>query len=270
MTSAEKTIQMLTAGLRNFFEQTKGQKAVIGLSGGVDSAVTFALSVKAIGKERVIPVLLPFSPFSSEQNINDAKMLADLLQVPYRVIFLDDFVAPFQKNLSEAEKKHVLGNILARLRMTVLYAIANAENGMVLGTCNKTETLLGYETKFGDGGADISVIGDLWKTEVWEVARALSLPETFITKTPSAELWEGHTDEGELGFSYAQADEILQKFEKKESGAETPQREKIMMLIKKNAHKNIGIPVLKKEEVLLPKDKKRRYCREVFSLNHEL
>jgi NAD+ synthase len=247
MNSSKNVLEALVHGLQVFMHNTNAEKAIIGLSGGVDSAVTFSIAVRAIGAQKVIPVLLPFSPFSSEQNINDAKMLTEMQGAPHRLLFLDDFIHAFQKNLPETQNKHVLGNVLARLRMTILYSIANAENGIVLGTCNKTETLLGYETKFGDGGSDVSVIGGLWKTEVWEIAKALSLPEIFITKTPSAELWENQTDEGELGFSYQEADSILQQWERGEILPDSPQVAKVLSLIEKNRHKNIGIPVLAKE-----------------------
>lgn len=236
----------LEKGLQDYFSSSSAKKVVVGLSGGVDSAVTFAIAVRALGKEKVIPVLLPFrlGEISSFQNFEDAKSLAESMGIAPRIIALDDFFAPYVLHLPEMQNTMVSGNTLARIRMTILFAMANKENGLVLGTCNKTEILLGYETKFGDGAADISVIGDLWKTEVWEMAKYLNLPEIFITKTPSAELFIGHTDEGELGFSYPEADEILQKIENGEEVEQTLSAQKIAMLIKRSEHKRVPTPVL--------------------------
>ncbi|MEI7510698.1 MAG: NAD(+) synthase [Candidatus Peregrinibacteria bacterium] len=238
----------LITGLHQYFQNSGAQKAIVGVSGGVDSAVTLSIAVRALGHSRVIPVLMPFQigKISSHENFEDAKNICALFHTTPRIFQLDDFFAPYEQNMPEMAQQMVTGNTLARIRMTILFALANAENGLVLGTCNKTEVLLGYETKFGDGAADISVLGDLWKTEVWEMAKELDLPEIFITKTPSAELFEGHTDEGELGFSYIQADNILQALENGEELEKTPTLERIQMLIKKSEHKRISIPVLPK------------------------
>ncbi len=238
----EKIADSLITGLRDFFAREHLGKAVIGISGGVDSAVTAQIAVKAIGKGNVSGLIMPYSKFSSPENLNDAKEVAVFLGLHHRVFFIDSFAEEFFKlqwiKTSPETSAMAKGNILARVRMVILYSWANMLNAAVLGTCNKTETLLGYETKFGDGASDVSVIGDLWKSEVWDLARYFKFPEKFITKKPSAELYEGQTDEGELGFTYAQADDILQKWEK---GEPLPNNDtvsaSILDKIKKSEHK---------------------------------
>lgn len=227
--------------LHDFFVSTGMKKAVIGISGGVDSALTLAIATKAIGKENIIGVCMPYKTgsVSSVQNLQDALMLCDALEVEKRTIELDDFAEPYIPFFSGM----AFGNTLARIRMTILFGIANQESGIVLGTCNKSEILLGYETKFGDGAADVSVIGNLWKTEVWEWAKYYQLPEIFITKAPSAELFEGHTDESEMGFSYQQGDAILQQIEK----GHIPEGEipkKIITMMRLSEHKRTFPPTL--------------------------
>ncbi len=239
-------LDSLIQGLQQYFYSSGAQKVIVGVSGGVDSAVTFAVAVQSLGKERVMPVLMPFQlgKISSFQNFQDAQNLCESFQIVPRIIPLDDFFAPYMIHLPEMNQQMVSGNTLARIRMTLLFGLANAENGLVLGTCNKTEVMLGYETKFGDGASDISVIGNLWKTEVWELAKELQIPEIFITKTPSAELFEGHTDEGELGFSYLEADRILRALENGEVLEKTPVVEKIKLLIHNSQHKRIPAYIL--------------------------
>ena len=143
-----------------------------------------------------------------------------------------------------------MGNLKARIRMSLLYFHANQMNRMVIGTGNKTELFLGYFTKYGDGGVDIEPIGELYKTEVWELSRMLGVPETLITKKPSAGLWAGQTDEAELGISYLKVDEVLKKLEQKEDpetiiktlGISVEQMNSVMSRIKKSEHKRNAPP----------------------------
>lgn len=128
--------------------------------------------------------------------------------------------------------------------MTLLFGYANTENALVLGTCNKTETMLGYETKFGDGAADVSIIGNLWKHEVYALAEEYNLPKRFSTKTPSAELQENHSDEEEMGFTYAQADSTLAKIENGETQFSLPIEQKIYALYLASHHKRSPLPTL--------------------------
>ncbi len=240
MTIAKRAI-FAEQQLYTFFKNTGVQKAIIGVSGGVDSALTLAIAAKALGAENILGVCMPYKlgSVSSSANLEDAQNLCAQLKIEYQTIFLDTFAKPYEEMFSGM----AFGNTLARIRMTILFGLANQQNGIVLGTCNKTEIMLGYETKFGDGAADVSVIAPLYKTEVWEWAKHYQLPEIFITKAPSAELYEGHTDEGEMGFSYVQADEILRTLEQGE-WVQSPVAEKIKRMIAASEHKRNPIPSL--------------------------
>lgn len=233
--------QKAESELLNFFEKSNAKKAIIGISGGVDSALTLAIAAKALGSENIIALCMPYKTgeISSVENLNDAQTLCSSYSIEYYTLPIDDFAKPYETLFSGM----AFGNTLARIRMTLLFGFANTHNGIVLGTCNKTETMLGYETKFGDGAADVSVIGSLYKTEVWEWAKYYNLPEIFITKTPSAELYAGHTDEVEMGFSYFEADDILrQKAEGKKHEGELS--EKIQKMIDASSHKRQIMPTL--------------------------
>lgn len=193
--------------------------AVIGISGGIDSALTAALTVKALGKEKVLGIHMPESGLTSAEDGDDAKTLADWLGIELRTIDISEIISAFMDAVPESESADRLtrGNLKARVRMSLLYFHANQLNRMVMGTGNKTEILLGYFTKYGDGGVDLEPIGELYKTEVWELSRRLGVPENLITKKPSAGLWAGQTDEAELGISYVKVDQVLRMLERNEA-----------------------------------------------------
>jgi len=240
----QKIITNLEKNLKNFFQKRSIKKAVLGVSGGVDSAVTLKLAVNALGKENVFALLMPYDKFSSSENLNDALKLVKKMKVDFQKIELSPFIKPFL-SLDFINKKITKGNTLARLRMNLLYAAANEMQGMVLGTCNKTEILIGFFTKFGDGGADLEVIGDLWKSEVFTLAESLDLKK-FAHKKPTAELWDNHFDEQELGLSYQQIDQILKKIIKtKNFKPQNLIEKKVLSLFKNSEHKRITIPVIK-------------------------
>ena len=229
-------IDQITQGLKEFFEKAGFTKAVVGLSGGVDSALTAKFGVLALGKENVTAILMPNDGMSSDHSLTDAKTYAEELGIEYYIVPIKDFVARY-RDLPWEENEEAHMNVQARIRATILYHYANAHRALVLGTGNKTEELLGYFTKYGDGAVDMLPIGSLYKTDVWEIGRELGLPETILTKAPSAELKEGHTDEDEIGMSYVEMDEILKKYEEG-LPAETENEQKIYTRIAQNTHKN--------------------------------
>lgn len=200
----ERTANLIEEFIKN---KTKGFRGVvIGLSGGIDSTVVAYLAVKALGKENVFGLCLPFD----NQEFESGKKVADILGIHYDILNLcnvakaafNDFGEVFDTDLTK-------GNFLARTRMALLYAVASKRKSLVIGTTNKTEFEIGYFTKWGDGAVDIEPIVDLYKTEVKELAKYLNIPEEYITKAPSAGLWEGQTDEGELGITYELLDKVL-------------------------------------------------------------
>jgi len=185
--------------------------AVIGLSGGIDSALTLFLTVSALGKENVLGLLLPEKGISSKQDIDDAAEVANILGIEYKIIEISPVLASFSSAIPvfDSRAKTANGNLKARTRMCILYYHANLMGRMVVGTGNKTELLLGYFTKYGDGGVDIEPIGDLYKTQVRGLSKYMGIPARMIEKIPTAGLWPGQTDESELGVSYDMADQIL-------------------------------------------------------------
>lgn len=185
--------------------------AVIGLSGGIDSALTAYLSVEALGKEKVLGLLLPEKGISSKADIDDAIEVAKILGIEYKIIEISSVLDSFSSIIPAFDEnaKIANGNLKARTRMCILYYHANLMGRMVVGTGNKTELLLGYFTKYGDGGVDIEPIGGLYKTQVRGFSRYMGIPLRIIEKTPTAGLWPGQADEIELGVSYEMADKIL-------------------------------------------------------------
>ena len=178
---------------------------VCGLSGGIDSAVVAILAQEAIG-DNFKAILLP-SQYSSDNSIDDAILLCKKFHIKNETISIKPLLDayPIDTNLRK-------GNFSARMRMSILYDKASEINGMVIGTSNKSELLLGYGTIFGDLASAFNPIGDLYKTEIFEFAKFLGVNEEIILKPPSADLWEGQSDEDDLGYSYSQIDEVLSKF----------------------------------------------------------
>lgn len=215
------TAQALTTFLVDSFRTAGFSKAVIALSGGVDSSTSAALAVKALGKGNVFPLLLPYRSLNT-QGTSDARRMIDLLEIPQenmREVDIAPFVDPFFA-LDQSMDKIRRGNIMARVRMIVLFDQAKKRNVLVVGTENKTEHLLGYFTRFGDEASDIEPLRNLYKTEVYHLATYLHIPESVLSKQPTAGLWEGQTDEGEFGFTYKEADEILWLFHDKKMSEE--------------------------------------------------
>jgi NAD+ synthase len=182
-------------------------RAVVGLSGGLDSALSCTLAAQAMQPENVLALRMPYKT-SSQDSLDHAQMVIDALGVQSRTIPITDMVDPYLAKFPDAGRvRH--GNIMARARMIILYDQSEEFNGLVVGTGNKTEILLGYTTLYGDAACAINPLGDLYKTQVQQLARALGIPEVILQKPPTADLWEDQTDEGELGFTYADVDRLL-------------------------------------------------------------
>jgi len=247
-------VEGCTNWLREKLRESGANGFVVGLSGGVDSSVTVSLAVKAAGKGNVIGLIMPCE--SSNEDWKMAVMMAKKLNIDWRSVALD---VPYNQLLcrlpfwmgivDEDRAKIVKGNIKARLRMTTLYAVANTMNLLVLGTGNKTEIVLGYFTKYGDGGCDLLPIGNLSKSEVWELARELDVPEKIINRPPSAGLWEGQTDEDELGLSYEKLDAMLSLIEgdTSETMRGISEWDKVYDMVESAKHKLAMPPIYKGE-----------------------
>ncbi|MCL4250009.1 MAG: NAD+ synthase [Anaerolineae bacterium] len=183
------------------------KRAVIGLSGGIDSALSAYLAAEALGAENVLAVRMPYET-SAENSLSDAESVIQALGLASLTVPITDMANPLIERFPDMSNVRK-GNIMARLRMTILYDQSAAWSGLVMGTSNKTEILLGYSTIYGDSGVALQPIGDLYKTQVRELAAALNVPQAIIDKPPSADLWVGQTDEGELGYTYAEVDQLL-------------------------------------------------------------
>jgi len=230
--------------------ESNASGVVVGVSGGVDSACVTVLCAKALGVERVKGLIMPEKGITLERDVSDAIELCEKLGINYRVIEINPLVDVFQRTLGKGSLK-ATANLKPRIRMTILYFFANSENMIVAGTGNKTELSVGYFTKYGDGGVDILPIGDLYKTEVFELAEYLGVPEKIIKKKPSAGLWKGQTDEGEMGISYERLDYILKSLEKNEEvDAEEYEIERVRSMVINSLHKRNPPPTPQIREIL--------------------
>jgi NAD+ synthase len=199
--------RMLTGFIRDEIAKTNMTRAVIGLSGGIDSALSAYLSAEALGASNVLAVRMPYRT-SSADSLEDAERVIEALGLSSTTIPITDMADPLIGRFPDMSNTRK-GNIMARLRMTVLYDQSVAWGGLVMGTSNKTEILLGYTTLYGDSAVAMQPIGDLYKTQIRQLAAALGVPDSVRQKAPSADLWVGQTDEGELGFTYADVDQVL-------------------------------------------------------------
>jgi len=198
---------ILVKFLRDAVHKVGFERAIIALSGGLDSALVAYLIAEAIGPQNVLAMRLPYKT-SSPDSLADAQAVVDALGVRCDTVDITPMVDPLLARFPEASALR-RGNIMARMRMVVLYDQSAAFGGLVIGTSNKTETLLGYSTVYGDNAAGVQPIADLYKAQVRQLAAALNLPPSILSKPPSADLWAGQTDEGELGFTYDLADQVL-------------------------------------------------------------
>lgn len=199
--------RILTGFIRDSITKAGMTRAVIGLSGGIDSAISAYLAAQALGAENVLALRMPYAT-SSPASLSDAESVIEDLSLPHLIVPISEMADPLIERFPDMNPLRK-GNIMARLRMITLYDQSMAWGGLVLGTSNKTEFLLGYSTIYGDSGVALHPIADLYKYQVRQMARHLSVPAAIIEKPPSADLWVGQTDEDELGFGYDQADQVL-------------------------------------------------------------
>lgn len=198
---------LLTRFIHSEISRTGYQRAVIGISGGIDSALVAYLAVSALGAENVLGVRMPYKT-SSQDSLDHAQLVINALGMPSLTLPITDMADGLIGKFPEMSNMRK-GNIMARCRMITLYDQSEAFKGLVIGTGNKTEILLGYSTLFGDSACAFNPIGDLFKTQVRQLSRALNIPTQVVVKPPSADLWMGQTDEQELGFTYEEVDRLL-------------------------------------------------------------
>ena len=211
---------------------------VIGISGGIDSAVCASFCCRAVGGDRVLGLTLP-SDVTPEEDLNDAADLCHTFGMEHRIISIEPMLRSFTGIPGYTDSLYLRGNLMARIRMILLYYHANRDNRLVCGTSNRTEFLLGYCTKFGDNAADIQPILHLYKTDVMTVAEEIGIPEAILRKKPTAGLWTGQTDEGEIGLSYPVIDAALQALEKNGWESRTPDQVRVLEMVRKSEHKRL-------------------------------
>jgi NAD+ synthase len=212
--------------------------AVVGVSGGVDSALAASLCTGALGKERVKGLHLP-TRISRQEDLRDAEDLCRKLGISFSCIHIQPILEAYREIPGYAEDPYLEGNLMARIRMTLLYYYANRENRLVCGTSNRSEYLLGYCTKYGDSAADFQPLLHLYKSEVFDLAQYKGIPESILTKSPSAGLWSGQTDEGELGLRYMEIDRALRALERNKWIPSTDVEKKVLGLVHKSQHKRV-------------------------------
>lgn len=214
----QQTITEIITFLKETYARAGKKKAVVAVSGGIDSAVSLTLVTEALGPQHVWPLLLPYA----DQSLADSEAIVAVNRIPkshWRTIQIKPIVeSVLQVTAQPAADQLRLGNIMARVRMILVYDAAKELDALVCGTENKSEKYLAYFTRFGDEASDVEPIQHLYKTQIRQLAKTLNLPEQFVTKPPSAGLWSGQTDEDELGFSYQQADLIIESYLQNTSG----------------------------------------------------
>lgn len=204
----EKTKDDIVEFVQNKVSEANAEGLVIGLSGGIDSTLAAFLACEAVGKDNVFGIVMPSTTTPTEDKLHGT-VIAQLLGINYKEIAIDSILNEFLSVTQLEEDKLSIGNLKARIRMSIIYFYANSKNYLVSGTGNKSEILIGYFTKHGDGACDIEPIGDLYKTDVYQLAKYLEIPQEIIDKPPRAGLWNNQTDEDEIGMTYELLDKIL-------------------------------------------------------------
>ncbi|MFW5713143.1 MAG: NAD+ synthase [Brevefilum sp.] len=249
--NTELAEKILTGFIKTELNRVGFNRTLMGVSGGIDSAVSLYLCAKALGAENVLAIRMPYKTSSSD-TMEDAQLMINDLGVRSMTIEITDMVDPLINHYDDMSKLRA-GNIMARMRMIILYDQSAAFNGLVMGTSNKSEMLLGYSTIFGDSAAALQPLGDLYKTQVRQLAKYLGVPEKVIQKAPSADLWQDQTDEDELGFTYEKVDQLLylmvdQRYRPEqcvEEGFEKEFVKQVVRMMRRNHFKRVMPPIAK-------------------------
>lgn len=249
--NSELARKILTSFISAEIRRTGIKHAVVALSGGLDSALSCYLAAEALGPENVLAVVMPYRS-SSPDSIKDAQKVIDATGIQSLTFEITPMVEPLFDRFPDMNRVRK-GNVMARARMIVLFDQSASFNGLVVGTSNKTEILLGYTTLYGDSACALNPLGDLYKTQLRQFACDLGLPESIITKAPSADLWQGQTDEGELGFTYAEVDKLLyllvdERYKPEEcvqAGFDESFVRKVVERVRRNQFKRVLPPIAK-------------------------
>ncbi|MEK6588040.1 MAG: NAD+ synthase [Chloroflexota bacterium] len=243
--------KILTGFIRSETTRAGFERAVVGLSGGVDSALACILAAEALGPQNVLAVRMPYAS-SAPDSFDHAGLIMQQTGVQEKTISVSAAVDTLLAEVPEQEQIR-RGNVMARVRMIVLYDQSVEFGGLVIGTGNKTEILLGYTTQYGDAASAINPLGDLYKTQLRQLARAMGVPDVILAKVSTADLWVGQTDEGELGFTYEEVDRLLYLLVDRrrspeacvEAGFERRFVERVVELVRRNHFKRVMPPIAK-------------------------
>ena len=210
----KKTKDDIVEFVQNKVSEANADGLVVGLSGGIDSTLAAFLACKAVGKENVFGIVMPSTTTPTEDKLHGIE-IAQRLGIDYKEIGIDSILNEYLSATQLSENDLVIGNLKARIRMSIIYYFANQKNYLVCGTGNKSEILIGYFTKHGDGACDMEPIGDLYKTDVFKLSEFIGIPKKIVTKPPRAGLWNNQTDEDEIGMEYDLLDQILYLYTEK-------------------------------------------------------
>jgi len=235
-------VDHIVAWMEEYLWSAGADGFVVGLSGGVDSATAAALAVRAVGADRVLGALLPCHSIPEDAVLG--QQVADAFSIMTVTVDLTETFDALMAVLPPADHHLARANIKPRLRMTALYYLAQSNNYLVLGSGNKSEIAVGYATKYGDTGVDLFPLGDLYKTQVWEIARELGVPQEVVSRSPSGGLWPGQTDEGEMGITYAELDRVLAAIAAGDVSEIAPATlDKVRGMVARAAHKRSAPPI---------------------------
>ncbi len=254
----KQTKETIIKFIQDKISQTNAKGLVVGLSGGIDSTLTAYLATQAVGRQNVFGIVMPSTTTPTEDKIHGTD-IAKTLGIDYKEIAIDNILNEFLlvTQYKTENEQLAIGNLKARIRMSIIYYFANSKNYLVSGTGNKSEILIGYFTKHGDGACDIEPIGDLYKTDVFKLAKDMGIPDEIINKPPRAGLWNNQTDEDEIGMTYENLDKILYQYQDKKSSQivknldiSIDDIDMIINKVKRNAHKS-KVPESPKKTIMV-------------------